>query len=144
MGEAVSDALVIGYCIRSQAFIGVGKQEVRVSNDRLEDLYLEGNVVWGRILHLNRLVNFLEKMPIQSSICGGMSLRGGFQDDLTYSLEGHWVNLLLGSPAKKVLRWMSCRSCERVLVRSDVVYFGVWMNLNPRPRISWVWWGTLL
>jgi hypothetical protein len=36
---------------------------------------------------------------------------------------------------------MSRRSRERVLVMFDVVYFGVGMNLKPRPRTRQVWWG---
>ena len=49
VGEAVSDILVVDYCTRSQAFIGVGKQEVRVSDDRLEDSCLEREKVWGGV-----------------------------------------------------------------------------------------------
>ena len=51
-------------------------------------------------LCLNGLVSFSEKVSIQSSICGGMLLCGGFHGDFTYSLEGHWVKSSLGTPEK--------------------------------------------
>ena len=51
-------------------------------------------------LCLNRLVSFSEKMSSRSSICGGMSLHGGFHGDLTYSLEGRWVKSSLGTREK--------------------------------------------
>ena len=71
-----------------------------------------------------------------------MSLRVGFHVDLVYSLDFRLLKSSLVVPAKKVERWMSRRSHARVLDRSEFVYFGVWMNLNPRPRTSRVCGGT--
>ena len=39
---------------------------------------------------------------------------------------------------------MSHRSRDRVVVMSEVVYFGVGINFRPRPRTTRVWCGTLL
>ena len=44
--KAVGDILVVGNCTGSQAFIGVGEQEVGVSDDRLKDSFLKGEKVW--------------------------------------------------------------------------------------------------
>ena len=45
-------------------------------------------------------------------------------------------------PAKNVERWTSRRSRDRVVDRSEFVYFGVSMNLKPNPRTSREWGGT--
>ena len=46
-------------------------------------------------------------------------------------------------PAKKVFRWISRRSREMASVMSEVVNFGVRMNLNPRPSTKRVSWGAI-
>ncbi len=90
-------------------------------------------------------INFIlsENLLIRLSISGGMSLRGGFHVDLVYSLDLLLLKSSLVVPAKNVERWMSRRSRARVLDSSEFVYFGVWMNLNPRPRTSRVCGGTI-
>ena len=51
---------------------------------------------------------------------------------------------MLSSPAKNVFKCMSHRSHVSVVDRSDVVYFGVWMNFIPSPRTDLASGGVIL
>ena len=84
--------------------------------------------------HLNIAISFLQKRSMWSSISGGISRGGGFQLDLTYSFDGRRRKVLSSSPAKNVFKCMSRHSHASVVDRSDVLYFGVWMNFIPSPR----------
>ena len=52
--------------------------------------------------------------------------------------------MLPSSPAKNVFKCTSCRSRVSVVDRSDVVYFGVWMNFIPSPRTDLISGGVIL
>ena len=87
---------------------------------------------------------FLQKRSMRSSISGGISPGGGFQLDLTYNFDGRWRKVLSSSPAKYVFKCISRRSRVSVVDRSDVVYFGVWMNFIPSPKTDLASGGVIL
>ena len=93
---------------------------------------------------LNIALSFLQKRSMRSSISGGISPGGEFQLDLTYSFDGRWRKVLSSSPAKNVFKCMSCCSRASVVDRSNVVYFGVWMNFIPSPRTNLASGGVIL
>ena len=95
-------------------------------------------------MHLKSVFMFSRKESMRSSICGGMSCHEGYQVSLTYNLGGCSMKSVLSSSAKIVFRWRSRRSRERVALILFWVNFGVWMNLNPRPRAYCACGGTIL
>ena len=81
---------------------------------------------------------------MRSSISGGISPGGGFQLDLMYSFDGCWRKVLSSSLVKNDFKCMSRRSHVIVVDRSDVVYFGVWMNFIPSPKTDLASGGVIL
>ena len=52
--------------------------------------------------------------------------------------------MLSSSSAKYVFKCISHCSHESVLERSDVVYFGVWMNFIPSPKTDFAAGGVIM